>query len=144
MDTRRLTAKASKEQLKGLVDGWMENLPDSRMRTGLERDIYEAVNGPHFDEDSYLMAVSKLKNADGSEGSHWQASDIVNYARSHGCTFTRYTEWDMAYAMNMAYAVYYGTIQNATDVYYKVAKAFLDDPNAADGKAYHYWKLVRE
>lgn len=142
MDTRRLTAKASKEQLKELVDGWMENLPDSRMRTGLERDIYEAVNGPHFDEETYETAVSKLRNADGSTGPHWQAADIVNYARSHGCTFSRYTEWDVAYAMNMAYAVYYRSVSDTTDAYYKLAKAFLDDPNAKDGKAYRSWKLT--
>lgn len=82
------------------------------------------------------MAVSKLRNADGSEGPHWPAPDIVNYARSHGCSFSRYTEWDMAYA------VYCRSVSDATDAYFKLAKAFLEDPNAADGKAHRSWKLA--
>lgn len=42
----------------------------------------------------------------------------------------------------MAYAVYYRSVSDTTDAYYKLAKAFLDDPNAKDGKAYRSWKLT--
>lgn len=145
MDTRKLTAKATKEQLESLINGWMDSLPsdDPEMKSRLECDIYMAVNGPHFDEDTFNKATSYMKNADGTKGPHWSVADVADYARSHGCTFSKYNEYDLAYAMNMAYSDYYGAISNSTDAYYKIAKAFLEDKDGPEGKAFRYWKAMR-
>ena len=145
MDTRKLTAKATKEQLEALINRWMDSLPsdDPEMKSRLECDIYEAVNGPHFNEETFNKAASYMKNADGTKGPHWSVADVADYARSHGYGFAKYNEYDLAYAMNMAYSDYYGAVSNSTDAYYKIAKAFLDDKDAPEGKAYLYWKAMR-
>ena len=144
MDTRKLTAKATKEQLEALINRWMDSLPsdDPEMKSRLECDIYEAVNGPHFDEETFNKAVSCMRNADGTKGPHWSESEISDYAHSHGCSYSKFNEWDLAYAMNMAYSDYYGSVPNSTEAYYKIAKAFLEDKDGPEGKAFHYWKAM--
>lgn len=108
------------------------------------QDLYESQNGLHFSETLYRYAVDRLENADGSRGAHWGAREIADYATSHGWKpSTRANEWDFAYAMNMAYSDYRGVIPDSTESYFRVAKAFLEDKDAPEGKAYLYWKAMQ-
>lgn len=45
--------------------------------------------------------------------------------------------------MNMVYSDYYGSIPDTAESYFKVAKAFLMDKDAPEGKAYRYYKAMR-
>lgn len=39
--------------------------------------------GPHFDEDTAKMAVSKMHNVDGTVGGHWSMEDTDKLADEH-------------------------------------------------------------
>lgn len=140
-----LIEKATKEQLSDFLLGEFEELKssDPAMKRELECRLYEAVYGPHFSELSYDKAVSGMENADGTKGPHWGEAEIRDYASSRGVSFSKYNEWDFAYAMNMAYSDYRGVIPDSTESYFRVAKAFLEDKDAPEGKAYLYWKAMQ-
>lgn len=45
--------------------------------------------------------------------------------------------------MNMVYSDYYGAIPNDTATYFKLAKKFIDDKDAKQGKALSYYLAMR-
>lgn len=45
--------------------------------------------------------------------------------------------------MNMMYSDYRSVVGNDADMYYKLSKAFLEDPDAPEGKAFLYYKAMR-
>ena len=141
----KLIEEATHEQLKSFLRHQLDELKeyDHDLYEEMECDLYLTIYGPHFTEWKYEKAVSKLQNADGSHGPHWSLSDIVGYAKNKGVVFSSYNEWDFAYAMNIVYSDYYGSIPDTTESYYKVAKAFLDDKDAPEGKAWFYYKAMK-
>lgn len=44
--------------------------------------------------------------------------------------------------MNMLYSDYYGSVPDNVDTYFKMAKAFLEDKDAPEGKAFRYYKAM--
>lgn len=108
----------------------------------LFEEIYEADHGHHFSEKLYKCATAKMVNEDGTIGPHWGVSEIENYAKGRGMTGGNYNEYDLAYVMNMIYSDYYGAVPDSTDNYFKLARAFLNDKDAPEGKAYLYWKAM--
>lgn len=142
----QLIEKASKEQLGKFLLGELEVLKTSNpeMHKNLECDLYESIHGKHFCDWLYEEAVSKMDNQDGTKGPHWSQRDIAEYAKSKGAKYLCFNEYDLAYAMNMAYSDYYGAVADNTETYYRIAMAFLEDKDAPEGKAYLYWKVMRE
>lgn len=41
------------------------------LKSELCANVYEAINGPHFDEEHAKYAVEGMENEDGSKGPHW-------------------------------------------------------------------------
>lgn len=107
------------------------------------KEMYEKANGRHFDEALYGYAASKMRNADGTKGAHWKAGEAVSAAKQRGATMDGYNDWDLAYAMNMAYSDYKGAVPDGVDSYAKIALAFLEDADAPEGKAYLYWLAMQ-
>lgn len=142
----KLIEKATKEQLGRFLLGELEALRSSNpdMHKELECGLYESIYGKHFCDWLYEEETAKMANEDGSSGAKWSLKDISDYAKSKGERFTCFNEYDLAYAMNMVYSDYYGSIPDTTDSYYKVATAFLNDKDAPEGKAYLYWRAMRE
>ena len=64
------------------------------------------------------------------------------FARNHDVNFKRYNEYDFNYVMNMLYSDFYGAVTNETSTYIKMARKFLEDKDADDGKALkYYWSM---
>lgn len=84
-----------------------------------------------------------MVNEDGSFGGHWTLEQTTSVAKNNGVEFDHFNEYDWCYVMNMLYSDYYGSIPNETSVYLKMAKKFLDDKDAKDGKAYRYWLAMK-
>lgn len=107
------------------------------------QEIYEKEHGRHFGKELYEYAVAGMENEDGTKGPHWSVEEAANYAKAKGLSLTRFNEYDLAYAMNMVYSDYKGAIPDNTESYFRVARAFLEDKDAPEGKAYLYWKAMR-
>lgn len=93
------------------------------------------VYGPHFDEHTVKMAVARMKNVDDTTGEHWTMEQTNSLAEQNGI---RYKE-DFYYVMNMMYSDYSKIIGNDVATYIKMAKAYMCDPDAPDGKAFIMW-----
>lgn len=46
--------------------------------------------------------------------------------------------------MNMIYSDYYGSVSNDNSNYIKMAKAFLNDKDGKEGKAFHYYMSMKK
>lgn len=142
----KMLEDATHEQLKSFVkesfDELKRSMPD--LYDAMECELYQHIYGPHFNKWKYECASSELKNEDGTEGPHWSVEQITDYARSHGASYRNYNEYDFAFAMNMAYSDYYGAVPDGTESYFRIAKAFIEDKDAPEGKAFLYYKAMHE
>lgn len=57
---------------------------------------------------------------------------------------THYNRYDFAYVMNMMYSDYYGTVPDDAETYFRMAKAFIEDKDAPEGKAWKYYIAMSE
>lgn len=147
MDYRALIRKAEKDNLVGFLTAEMETLEktDPDMVGDLYRKLFRIVYGPHFSEDLYNDAVKCLRNADGTTGPKWTEAQITEYATDRGIQFGKnYNRFDFAYAMNMIYSDYFGVIPDETENYFRLAKAFIEDRDAPEGKAWKYYVAMTE
>lgn len=45
------------------------------LKSELAANMYEAINGPHFDEEHAHYAVEGMENEDGTKGPHWTVEE---------------------------------------------------------------------
>lgn len=91
-----------------------------------------------------------LENADGTHGAHFELPQIEQAAQSLSIQFKHYSLKDLCLAANMLYSDYCAALGVAKDreamIYTKMAKAFLDDPDAAvkgaEKLAAYYYAIV--
>ena len=107
-----------------------------------EDELYELVYGPHFNEWTLDKALADLLNEDGTKGPHWNIQQTTAVAIEYGITFMHCNEYDWNFVMNMIYSDYYGAISNETSAYVKLAKKFLADQDAPEGKAWKYHRAM--
>lgn len=53
------------------------------LKSELAANMYEAINGPHFDEEHARYAVEGMENEDGTKGPHWY--DLFRLLQSSRC-----------------------------------------------------------
>ena len=109
------------------------------MSEDIEEDIYLCVNGEHFDEDLAKQAVSEMINAGGTTGEKWSKERTDEAARIVGITENL---WDFYYVINMYYSDYNTDIGEDITMAAKLSKAFIEDVDVPEGKAYRYYKYV--
>lgn len=140
-----LLEEATHDQLKSFMDEEFNELKESmpRLYKDMEMKLYEHIHGQHFNKRMYECAVKGMKNEDGTTGPHWAFDDIIAVAKSKGVTFNKkYNEYDFAYAMNMIYSDFSEVMSGSNDNFVKMAKAFLEDRDAPEGKAFIYYKAM--
>ena len=94
-----------------------------------------AVYGPHFDEELAKKAVSKMKNIDGTTGEHWTFEQTSQLADQQGIR----CKADWYYVMNMLHSDFAEILGSDTNNYVRMAKAYMNDPDAPDGKVLDVW-----
>lgn len=99
--------------------------------------IHESIFGKHFNEELAKKAVSEMDNVDGTKGEHWNLQQTNSLATSAGAIYDKY---DFYYVMNMLYSDFSDVLGNDANMYLKMTKAYLDDPDAKKEKAYCLWK----
>ena len=89
--------------------------------------------------------VSRMKNSDGTVGAHWTFEQTQDVAKQRNINCNPNDFWAV---MNMMYSDYCQVAKRQSvdtpGFYADMAKAFLDDADAADGKAYLYWDCIAD
>lgn len=93
------------------------------------------VYGPHFDEYLAEEAVASMRNVDGTMGEHWSMEQTDAIAVQHAIRHKA----DFYYVMNMLYSDYSEVLGNDAATYVKMAKAYMNDPDAPEGKTFNAW-----
>ena len=110
----------------------------------LEMYLYKEIHGCHFSDWLLEKATKGMINEDGSTGPHWTLEQTNMVARQNGIVFDKFNEYDWNYVMNMMYSDYYGAVSNDTSAYVKLSRKFLDDKDAKEGKALHYYLAMKD
>ena len=92
---------------------------------------------PHFTRKTAEYVVSRLENKDGTKGGHW------SYEQTTSVMPDGLHEADWHYVLSMIYSDYYKS-GRSDETYIGLAKDFLDDPDAPDGKAKKYYLAMRD
>lgn len=79
------------------------------LKSELAANMYEAINGPHFDEEHAHYAVEGMENEDGTKGPHWTVEETTSVANQMGINLKseKHNKWDWFVAMNMIYSDFY-------------------------------------
>ena len=89
--------------------------------------------------------TAKMQNADGTKGCHWTLEQTQDVAKQRNITCDPNDFWAV---MNMMYSDYCQVAKRQSvdtpGFYADMAKAFLEDADAADGKAYLYWDCIAD
>ncbi|MCD7811999.1 MAG: hypothetical protein LUG91_09180 [Ruminococcus sp.] len=93
------------------------------------------VYGPHFDEHLAKKAVAEMRNVDGTSGEHWTIQQTNSLAMQHNIK----EKYDFYYVINMLHSDFSEIIGNDNSTYAKLAKAYMCDPDAPEGKAFRLW-----
>lgn len=101
-----------------------------------ERDYHEKLRLSKSDIREWK---SKMQNADGSLGEHFDLQQIMSAAERLGIRFNDYSEKELCITANMLYSDYCEALKAVVPkekedlVYTKLAKAFLEDDDAPEG-----------
>lgn len=99
----------------------------------------------HLTHDEAEEWCDSMVNADGTKGCHWTLEQTQDVAKQRNITCDPNDFWAV---MNMMYSDYCQVAKRQSvdtpGFYADMAKAFLDDTDAVDGKAYAYWDCVTE
>ena len=139
---KKLIDQAKEQDLKELAIYMFDEIKQMpKVYQEAEDKLYELIYGHHFNEWSLKKALESLQNEDGTKGPHWTYDQTSDVARQYGINSNLY---DWCYVLNMIYSDFYGTVANDSNTYVKLAKKFIEDKDAKDGKVYRYYKAIRK
>lgn len=143
---KKLIKCATDEQLREFIDDALSMIKETHheLYEDLEVYLYKEIYGCHFNDWLLEKATSHMLNEDGTTGPHWTVEQTNSVARQQGINFDKFNQYDWNYVMNMIYSDYYGVLSNETSVYAKLARKFIDDKDAPDGKALHYYLAMKQ
>ena len=109
------------------------------------QDIDAEHHPEHLSKADAESWVSRMKNSDGTVGAHWTFEQTQDVAKQRNITCDPNDFWAV---MNMMYSDYCQVAKRQSvdtpGFYADMAKAFLEDADAADGKAYLYWDCIAD
>ena len=119
------------------------------LKSELCANMYEAINGPHFDEEHARYAVEEMENEDGTKGPHWTVEETTSVANQMGINLRseKHNKWDWYVAMNMIYSDFYKAVVAITGGantkhFAELAKAWVSDKDISEGKMWHYYVYI--
>lgn len=107
--------------------------------------VEHAAHPAHLTIEDAKRWTSKMQNADGTTGSHWTLEQTQDVAKQRNINCDPNDFWAV---MNMMYSDYCQVAKRQSvdtpGFYADMAKAFLEDTDAVDGKAYLYWDCIAD
>lgn len=145
-----------KEMLIKKMEHLISEYGDEIMELGVEKVkkqmwicMHEAMNGPHFDEETAFEAVEMMEHEDGSTGVKFQPQEAMKLAKENGINLRSedFNEWDWFVALNMVYSDYCEMVEELMGqadprVFVKFAKTWLCDKDISEGKMWHYYVYI--
>lgn len=101
--------------------------------------IYMSHNGPHFNKEACLFAVSNMYKEDEKEIVPISKSSVDEMLSAHGIKIKNGKLYDATYVANMCKADYLGSSIPSEDTMAKYIKDTLDDPDGAEGLVFNRW-----
>lgn len=102
-------------------------------------------HGMKMDEETAHEWMENLRNEDGTKGPHWTKEQTTQVMKQKGIDCDPVEFW---VAMNAMYSDYFNVAKkmnvNNVDFYTHMAKAFIDDKDAGEGKLMRYYDAVVE
>lgn len=102
-------------------------------------------HGMKLDEETAHEWMENLHNEDGTKGPHWTKEQTTQVMKQKGIDCDPVEFW---VAMNAMYSDYFNVAKkmnvNNVDFYTHMAKAFIDDKDAGEGKLMRYYDAVVE
>lgn len=102
-------------------------------------------HGMKLDEETAHEWMENLRNEDGTKGPHWTKEQTTQVMKQKGIDCDPVEFW---VAMNAMYSDYFNVAKkmnvNNVDFYTHMAKAFIDDKDAGEGKLMRYYESVVE
>lgn len=109
------------------------------------QDIDAEHHPEHLSKADAESWTSHMKNSDGTVGAHWTFEQTQDVAKQRNITCDPNDFWAV---MNMMYSDYCQVAKRQSvdtpGFYADMAKAFLEDADAADGKAYLYRDCIAD
>ena len=100
---------------------------------------------PHLSHDEAEEWCDSMMNADGTKGCHWTLEQTQEVAKQRNINCDPNDFWAV---MNMMYSDFCQVAKRQSvdtpGFYADMAKAFLEDTDAVDGKAYLYWDCIAD
>lgn len=143
---KKIIKDASEETLREFVCESLSTIKEVNysLYEKLELQLYKMVYGCHFNEWLVDKALSEMVNEDSTHGAHWTLKETNSVAASYGISFDKFNEYDFYYTLNMIYSDYYGSVPDDIKTYAEMAKKFLLDKDAVEGKALNYYLSMKK
>lgn len=148
---------SNKKEMMDKMEHMLAEYGDELMELGIEKVkkqmwicMHEAMNGPHFDEETAYEAVEEMKNEDGSTGPKFSFRQAEMLAEQHDIDLEdedKFNEWDWFVALNMVYSDYCEVVKKISGqmdpmAFVCLAKAWLCDKDISEGKMWHYYVYI--
>lgn len=105
--------------------------------------IHEMMYGEHFTEELLEEALCKIMEFDEMTAPYFGIQDSDKLAKQIGMSLgVKYNIYDFCYVLNMMCSDYKHVLGHTPITYAQLAKAFLEDGDAPEGKAYRYYKAM--
>lgn len=125
---RYLDNPESREILESMFKELERRCPDLYKKTFIK--LHEKTYGKHFDDELAHYAVAAMHNVDGTHGEHWSKRQTDSVASQLNVEQLA----DFYYLMNMFYSDYQNLFGSSDEIYAKMAKAAIEDPDAPEEK----------
>lgn len=94
----------------------------------------------HFTPQMLKTATKKMINEDGTKGAHWTIEETNRLMKENNIPSNeKFNPYDFNYVMNMLYSDYSQLLGGDSSNYVKMAKFFINDKDAPEGKALRYY-----
>lgn len=111
---------------------------------GFRQGGHQQEDGKHLTREKAEKWVQSMRSGD-HRGGKWKFDEIRQYASNYGVTGEQKVI-DFFAVMNAMYSDYHKVAKkfgvDKTDFYAELAKAFIDDEDAVDGKAAMYYECI--
>ena len=121
------------------MDKAMEHIEecDEELYDKLDIDLYEAINGKTFTEEKAKHWVKNMEPV----GQRYTMEECAQHMSAVGYTGNKI---DFYIASNMMANDYKNIVDKDSNLAFEMAKDFLHDEDAVDGKLFCYWKYIVE